>query len=312
MRTGHCALILVLAVVPACASVDIPVAEPPVAIEQMADALADRDVVFLGEVHDNDAGHALQARTVELLHARRRDLVVSMEMFERDTQDWLDRYLGGEVEEKEFRANARPWGNYAKHYRGVVEFAKANKLPVVAANIPRPLAAQVAKGGDDALLELRENPNIARRTTAPKNDYWVAFQAAMAEHMGNSSPEKLTRFYQSQCLKDDTMAESIARALGGPMPPAGGRRPLVVHLCGKFHSDHWRGTVARVRQRVPGARIGVVTMGVATSSRPGIYAPIDASLADYVWLVPENGTVVESPAPANSPAKSRPTSRPRS
>ena len=66
------------------------------------------------------------------------------------------------------------------------------------------------------------------------------------------------RFYFAQCLKDETMAESIARAhaSGG----AGGRRPLVVHFNGSFHSDYGLGTAERAKRRMPGKRIVVLSL----------------------------------------------------
>ena len=52
----------------------------------ICDELAENDVVFLGEEHDNRVGHRLHHRIIELLHERRPNLVISMEMFERDVQ----------------------------------------------------------------------------------------------------------------------------------------------------------------------------------------------------------------------------------
>jgi len=61
--------------------------------------LAQRDVVFLGEQHDNAIGHAWHRHMLENLHEKRGDVVLSMEMFERDVQPVLDDYLAGRIEE---------------------------------------------------------------------------------------------------------------------------------------------------------------------------------------------------------------------
>ena len=55
-------------------------------LAQLADELAARDVVFFGELHDNVVGHEAYAELARLLADRRPDLVISLEMFERDTQ----------------------------------------------------------------------------------------------------------------------------------------------------------------------------------------------------------------------------------
>ena len=111
--------------------------DAPDGLEALADELKDRDVVFFGEFHDNDVVHVQHYALLRLLHQRRPELVLSMEMFERDVQPVLDQYLAGEIDESEFVANARPWPNYRAHYRPMVEFAKRNGIPVVAANLPR-------------------------------------------------------------------------------------------------------------------------------------------------------------------------------
>ena len=68
--------------------------------------------------------------------------------------------------------------------------------------------------------------------------------------------EMTDRFYLAQCVKDDTMAESIAGAYNRSMEP----KPLIVHFNGAFHSDYRLGTAARVRTRLEKARAAVVSI----------------------------------------------------
>ncbi|MAB89149.1 MAG: hypothetical protein CMJ90_06795 [Planctomycetes bacterium] len=224
-----------------------------VELQVLVNDLAARDVVFLGEEHDNTAGHQMQLQILRALHKKRPDLVVSMEMFERDVQGVLDDYLRGRIAEEAFLEHCRPWGNYKKHYRAIVEYAKANGLDVIAANAPRRSARKVAQGGGDLTAY------VARKTSAVKDQYWELFKDAMKEHPGEITEQGLTRMYEAQCMKDDTMAESIADYLQGRPH----RKPLVVHLCGKFHSDYGLGTVVRLLHRRPLATVGVVTMVAA-------------------------------------------------
>lgn len=248
----------------------------PVTTAATIDALALCDVVFLGEEHDNTAGHALQLELLTGLHQRRPRLVLSMEMFERDVQEHLDAYLAGKATEAEFLAASRPWPNYARHYRPLVEYAKEHGLAVVAANVPRDLARKVRQQGLDAV---QGDPHAARSTTAPRDAYWRDFCESMKDHVGSETSEAVTKMYESQCLKDDTMAESIVAHTGFD----GDQRPLVVHVCGKFHSDHGRGTVARVRQRDPSLRIGIVS----TESVPVPRIDAASGVADFVIVVAE-------------------------
>jgi uncharacterized iron-regulated protein len=230
--------------------------------EAMLAELARADVVFLGEQHDDPRTHRLQAAVLEGLARRRTgSVVVALEMFERDAQAALDGYLAGTRSEADFLAAARPWPNYATDYRPLVEFARVRGWPVVAGNVPRRLAQAVGRAGLAVLdtLPAADRALIAADLSCPRDAYWRRFRATMGDMGGHGmqlTPEQADamawRFYEAQCVKDETMGEAVARA-------AAEHGTLVVHANGAFHSDHRLGTVERVRRRMPRARIAVVS-----------------------------------------------------
>jgi len=223
-------------------------------LEEAVDRLEPYDVVFLGEQHDNDVGHEVQIALTELLLARHGDLIVSMEQFERDAQEPLDRYLAGEIDEDEFLSQARPWPNYAEHYRPAIELAKEHGLAVVAGNVPRRLASRVVREGSRKVLPAAYTP---RALETPPGEYKDRFRDAMGGHGDGVDQARLDNVYAAQCLKDSAMAEGIADALDAqPGTP-------VVHWCGRFHSDAHLGTVERLAWRRPDLKIAVVTMNSA-------------------------------------------------
>ena len=224
-----------------------------VELAQLIDELSHCDVIFLGEQHDNDSGHLFQLQVIQGLAERGIDLVISTEQFERDVQGVVDDYLSGRISEEVFIAKSHPWPNYQQHYRPIVEYAREKNFPVLAGNIPRRIASDVAAGKPVDSLDL---PLIPRSVTTPEDAYWLKFEATMKDHMGADSGDKLKLFYKSQCLKDDAMAESITDHLAVNTH----QRKVVVHLCGHFHSDFGLGTVARVVQRNPLLRTAVITM----------------------------------------------------
>lgn len=214
-------------------------------LEQMAAEAASSDVIFFGEQHDDGNAHRLERSLLEAVSRRRSDVILSLEMFERDVQGLLDDYLAGKIDEPTFLKTARPWPNYNVDYRPLVEFAKAKGWRVIAANVPRPIASAVSKQGLAAAIGAL--PDSSRRWAAtdfgcPKDDYFERFGQSMGGH-GPSTPEGMFRFYEAQCVKDETMAESIVRARS-----AGGS-PLVIHMNGAFHSDYRDGTAERVARR---------------------------------------------------------------
>ena len=254
----------------------------------MADSLARHDVVVVGEQHDDPATHRAEAALLDAIGRRRARVMVSLEMFERDVQPLLDDYGVGRATEADFLARSRPWGNYAADYRPLVEHARARRWPVVAANVPRPLASAVARGGMAALDTLPFSHRrlfAAERRCAPEGEYYRRFGEAMGGMQGHgagtdtaAARATLGRFYEAQCIKDETMAESIVRARDvwcGWM---------VVHYTGAFHSDRRLGTVERLARRLPDARIAVVSIVPVVD--PAAADPAEfADRGDYVVFV---------------------------
>lgn len=245
--------------------------------ETLLAELAKADVVFVGEQHDDPNTHRLERALLEGL-ARRRgtgsaSVIVALEMFERDVQPVLDDYLAGRITEEEFLKKSRPWPRYATDYRPLIEFARAHGWRVIAGNIPRRYASLVAKGGIAEVDKLPESERafVARQINCPKDDYYKRFAEAMGEHPGanaqssnreagkqpeNENQALIEKMYLAQCVKDETMGESIAQA----RLSAAGTKPLIVHFNGAFHSDYRLGTAARAGQRLSGAKVKVVSI----------------------------------------------------
>src|SRR6185436_2709635 len=200
---------------------------------------------------------------------------LSFEMIERDAQQKLDRYLAGEIDEKGFLSKTRPWPNYREHYRPMVELAKSRHLPVIAANVPRPLASRVSHEG---LEPVAREPFMPREVSAAPGDYWTRFASVMGKP-ADPSDRGLSLWFLAQCVKDEAMAESIELALCKRPTPR-----IVIHYCGHFHSDYRLGTVERLLRRQPSLNVGVVTMRSADRDPARIDSEL-AHAADYVWLV---------------------------
>ena len=243
-------------------------------LSQLAEELASRDVVYFGELHDNVTGHQVYAELAGLLAERRNDLVISMEMFERDVQGVVNDYLRGRIDEATFLMNSRPWRDYARDYRPLVELARQRKLDVIAGNLPRPVAGKVA--GKDGSM----SPFLPRNSSSPPDRYWELFAETMKAHPGAEGA--VERMYRAQCAKDDAMAEGIADYLGTNPH----RQPLVIHCNGNFHSDYGLGTATRLAARAPLAQAAIISM-VAVPDVATADITASRKKAHYLLLVPE-------------------------
>ena len=267
----------------------------------LADA-STADVLFLGEQHDDPITHALETAALAGLTRRRGNIVLAMEMFERDAQPSLDAYLGGRLSEPDFLAASRPWPRYRSDYRPMVEIAKAYQWPVTASNVPRRFASLVGRRGlagiSDSVPSAERN-FAARTFNCPHDDYFDRFASTMGDMSGHGTPAKaqteqekkatLERVYQAQCVKDETMGESIAIAYAAASP-----RGLVVHVNGSFHSDYRLGTAERTERQLPGKRIVVVSF-IPIADLDSADGAAQKKLGDYVVFT------LAPPKPAPSP-----------
>jgi uncharacterized iron-regulated protein len=244
--------------------------------------LAGADVVFLGEYHDDDASHRTQLRVLEALAPEREGhFALAMEQFERDVQTVLDSYLAGDISEEQFLADSRPWPNYPEHYKPLIEYCREQGIPVRAGNIPRRYASIVSKEGLDTLytsITEEERPWIALATLNEQNAYYDNFIEAMGGH-GSMPEDKMTMFYRAQCIKDDTMAESIAEIREAD-PEA-----QVLHINGSFHSDYGLGTAERLLARRADDKVLTVALR-PVDSFVTLDPFSDRELADYIIYVP--------------------------
>jgi uncharacterized iron-regulated protein len=77
----------------------------------MVEKLSGYDMIFFGEYHGNKVLHQMEFELLKMFHSKHKNLIVSLEMFERDVQPVLDNYLisikviGIQQEAKNFKKN---------------------------------------------------------------------------------------------------------------------------------------------------------------------------------------------------------------
>lgn len=226
--------------------------------------LGDFDVVFFGEFHEHPGIHLAQMELLQAMVSRNPNLTLSLEQFERDTQTYLDDYLAGEIGESYLLDKARAWSNYTTSYRPLVEYARRKQLPVMAANAPRNTVICVGRNGLDYLnrLPAEERKHVARDidvSAGAYRDKFMAFLHNSSAHgagHGKQASEEMQKMseqsFAAQAVRDDTMAETIARHI--KQNP----QRQVLHLNGSFHSDSFLGAVERLKSRMPELKIAVI------------------------------------------------------
>lgn len=232
----------------------------------------DRAVIYVGESHTTYEDHRVQLEVIRALHERGRKFAVGMEIFQRPFQKALDEYIAGEITEKEFLKASeyfKRWRFDYNLYREIVDFAKANGIPVVALNTDSDIVRKVSQGGLDALSE-EERGEIPPDMDMTDEAYRRRLMEVFKMHR-NAGRKDFENFYQSQILWDETMAHSVA----GFLKENPGHQMVV--LAGVGHVA-WGSGIPKRAQRLTGKDYAIlVNANVET---------IEEGVADYV-LFPE-------------------------
>ena len=143
----------------------------PVGLDPNPDALVramqGHRIVLLGEVHDNAEQHALRAAALRQWLVQGARPAIAFEQFDRERQPDIERVRRERPADADYLiAQAKGSGDWRwEAYRPFVALALEYDLPIVAANLSRAEAMQVAKDGWSALRCGDTRRTQARRAT---------------------------------------------------------------------------------------------------------------------------------------------------
>jgi len=212
------------------------------------------------------------------LHRQGRTIAIGMEMFQRPAQQALDDYIAGKIDERQFLKGSRyfaGWGFDYNLYRPILEYARAEGIPVVALNTEQEIVSKVFHSGLNSLFP-EEKAKIPARLDLSDKAYEERLRKVFKEHEAWRE-ERFDFFYQAQVVWDETMAESVSDFL--KTHPA----YQMVVLAGSGHLAYGSG--------IPG-RVARTTRFQSTIILNG--PDIEKDAADYV-LSPQ--AVTYTPAP---------------
>jgi uncharacterized iron-regulated protein len=220
-----------------------------VSYQQMLLEVGKADVILFGELHNNPIAHWLEYELLKDLFNINQKLTLGLEMLEADNQIIVDEYLQGVIEENHFTNEAKMWSNYKTDYRPLVEFAKENKLQVIASNIPRRYANLVYRQGLKALDSLSEDAKAWIAPLPVVVDLDLPQYKKMTSSMQNhGNHNRIENFIQAQAIKDATMAHFILK----------NRHSQLLHINGAYHSQKEEGIIWYLKRLEPGLAISTI------------------------------------------------------
>jgi uncharacterized iron-regulated protein len=213
-----------------------------IAAPEILGRAAHAQVALLGESHDNADHHRWELQTVAALAVLRPKLVLGFEMFPRRVQGALDRWVAGELTEEEFLKDSdwsRVWGYDPAFYLPLFQFARLNRVPMVALNVERDFVRMVGSNGLAAVPpEKREGVSAPVAASAAYLDRLFASYTQHPDKQ-DTAPARTDpafhNFVEAQLIWDRAMAQALADA-AARAPDA-----LIVGVMGSQHIAHGDG-----------------------------------------------------------------------
>ena len=235
--------------------------------------------VLLGETHDNADHHALQARLVEAMVAAGRRPALGFEMLDSEQQPAVDAVLAGPAPSAAALSVAVGWDQSGwpafALYAPIFQVGLDAKLPLVAANLSRPVAREVIHRGPDALPPaLRELLDRAGPLSPAEEQARREEMAAL--HCGHLPEAFLGPMVLAQRARDAQLAAALA---------ARATEDGAVLVTGAEHAREDRGAGAFLP--LAGAARDAVVSIAFREVRPGETAPPAGPLPwDFVVFTP--------------------------
>ncbi|MEA2078895.1 MAG: ChaN family lipoprotein, partial [Pseudomonadota bacterium] len=263
---------------PRSESAPVPVdATPALNLKQSFDlgsiipVLADKRVVFVGEIHNRYEHHLTQLEIIRRLHAIHPRLAIGMEAFQQPFQRYLDAFIAGELSERELLRDSeyyQRWRFDFRHYAPILRFAREHQLPVIALNLPVEVTKKAGRVGIDGLSEA-EKAGIPKDIDRSDAAYEARLRDVFDQHP-HREDQTFDKFLDVQLLWDEGMAERAANYL--KTHP----EDILVVLAGGGHLAYGSGIPRRLERRQP------VDTAIVLNSWDG--GDLHPELADFLLL----------------------------
>jgi uncharacterized iron-regulated protein len=203
-----------------------------VSFQQMMTDAQSADVTIVAETHDSKKHHELQRDVIHSFQTKKVPVAIGLEMFQTDYQKQLDDWVEGKIPEQNFtEIYAKNWSYDWSLYRELFIFARDNRIPMIALNVPKDMVFKVARKGF-ASLTPEERKNLPFGITCDINKPQTEFLKKTFEGVfGHEAKGQIfTYFCEAQALRNNGMAMTIANNLKSNP----GRK--LVALAGTWHA----------------------------------------------------------------------------
>ena len=242
----------------------------PITGVQAMDALKSVRLVIVGEHHTDQSHHKAQLQVIRTLNAQSIPLSIGLEMFRKDQQEALNRWVSGDIDERDFqRIYLDNWNFPWALYRNIFITARKNKIPLVGLNVSREITRQVAHQGFSSLSDSQRG-ELEGVTCNVTREYRDFIRSAFGAH-GHGNMDFVS-FCEAQLVWDTAMAITALTYLE--------QHPdrVMVLLAGSGHARKM-GIPYQVKSRSP------IPFTVLLPHTPDIFEPYSLTAADADFII---------------------------
>ena len=239
-------------------------------LDTVVSKLSSKQVIFIGESHDRYDHHMNQLEIIRRLYEDNHEVVIAMEFFQQPFQKYLDAYIAGSIDERDFLRKTEyfhRWRIDYRNYRPIIQYAKEHSIPLLALDTADELKHKVAQSGIEG-LDPEDRKQVPEEIDRSNVQYRKMLKSIYAMHP-QTPGQNFEKFEDGQLLRDESMAQRAAQYLKEHS------KSRMVVLAGGGHLVYGYGIPSRLKRRINIASAIVLN---------NIQMEPEVGLADYMLL----------------------------
>ena len=246
-----------------------------ISFKKLMDEITSAKVVYIGETHVSFEDHRIEREILAGLYDKHPSLILAMEMFPREVQPILDKWIHGSINDDAFLHEVqweKIWGYPFQFYSPLLHFIRERHLELIGLNAPPEIVRKISSKGFPSLSREERNRVAAKINFAnPKHREFIRKQY---EEHPRDNIKNFEAFYAAQLTWEETMAETLATQITSHP----GSEKFIV-IIGKGHIEHGFGVPQRTWRRVKHTYKIVFPLSITEVDKVD-----DKDIADYIWV----------------------------
>ena len=174
------------------------------ALSEVLPSLIKNRIILVGELHSEKAHHENQLNIIRAVYNSGVPTAIGFEMFQKESQSYLDKWVSGKLNTKEFKSvYFNNWNFPWSLYSPIFEYARKHRIPMVGLNVSGDITRQVAKMGFKSLNEIQKG-RLSEVSCRVDKEYMDFIKKAFGAHAHGQL--NFTHFCEAQLVWDNVMA----------------------------------------------------------------------------------------------------------